>query len=547
MKNKSEKYILAIDAGTTGTTALLITSKNFQVVGKLGVEFPQIFPKSSWVEHNLLQIMDAIKKSILGLLDKSGVSPTAIECIGITNQRETVCSFNKKGVPLANAIVWQDRRTSDYCQAIKENHGDKSAKSKTIAKKKASAKTKTKAKAKVNSLSTSTSTSKTKTKILDAAAITRKTGLPIDPYFSASKMHWLLENNDKVKSALKSRDLLFGTIDTFITYTFTGQKTYVTDATNASRYLLMNLETGEWDQELCQFFGVPSDLLPKIVDSIGEIGKTQGLGYLPDGIPITAILGDQQSALFGQGGIEKGALKCTYGTGSFLLLNTGTKIVRSKEGLLSTVAHRYKNKTYYALEGSTYIAGAAVQWMRDSLGTIEHSAEIEELALSVTDLELMNDILFFPFFTGIGTPYWNPHAKGAILGLTRGTNKSHIARACLEGITLSVNDLVNAFRNNSPVPITQLNVDGGASSNNLLLSMQANFSQLEIIRPKNIETTAYGVGLAAAIGAGLLKMEKVMDYWQKDAHFEPKAEDAQYFKMKKQKWTSTLEKLYLNN
>jgi glycerol kinase len=320
------KYILSIDQGTTGTRACLVDANTFDLVGQASKEYPQIFPKPSWVEHNLFDIWDSVEFTIKKVLLDNNIQSNMIAAIGITNQRETTCAFNKIGKPLGNAIVWQDKRTSDFCQNLKDKN--LSDKIKTL------------------------------------------TGLPIDPYFSASKMNWLLKNNKEVISAEASGDLLFGTIDSFLLYKLTGNVSHKTDASNASRTMLMNLKTCDWDNELLEIFSVNKKYLPEIVDSFGVFGVTKGLSFLPDGIAITGILGDQQSALFGQAGFHKGDMKCTYGTGAFVLFNTGEDLIYSKAGLLTTVEYKFKGKTIYALEGSSYIAGAAIQWLRDNLKII---------------------------------------------------------------------------------------------------------------------------------------------------------------------------------
>ena len=332
-------FILSLDQGTTGTTAALIDAKTFSFVAKVNQEYPQIYPKPGLVEHNLNDIWASVKSTVTAVLDKANIKPNMISAIGITNQRETTCAFDRSGSPLSNAIVWQDRRTFDFCAKHKD-----------------------------------------KEEMLRA-----KTGLPLDPYFSATKMRWLLKNNDQVTRAAKEENLLFGTIDTFLLYRLTG--VHASEPSNASRTLLYNLQDGDWDQSLLDFFEVPAKTLPKILPSFGLFGKTQGLDFLPDGIPITGILGDQQSALFGQAGHSKGSLKCTYGTGAFMLLNTGEEAIRSEHGLLTTVAYAHKGKTFFALEGSCYIAGAAVQWLRDNLKIISSSSEVELLAKKVESLD----------------------------------------------------------------------------------------------------------------------------------------------------------------
>lgn len=491
-------YILSYDQGTTGTTALVIDAKTFHLVDKINQEYPQIYPKPGWVEHNLNDIWNTIERVSKQLLEKNNISPSEIVAIGITNQRETTCAFDKSGTPLCNAIVWQDRRTADFC---KEN--------------------------------------KNKEEFLR-----EKTGLPLDPYFSATKMKWLLEHNEKVKKANQEKNLKFGTIDTFLLYKLTEGESFFTEASNASRTLLMNLKTCQWDKELLDFFNVELSSLPKIMDSFGQFGITKGLSFLPDGIPITGILGDQQAALFGQLGFFKGQMKCTYGTGAFLLLNTGPEIKKSKYGLLSTVAYMKDGKAVYALEGSCYIAGAAVQWLRDNLKIISKSSEIEELALSVKSFHEMEHILFFPFFTGIGSPYWNSNAKGAIIGLTRDTKESHLAHACLDGIALSINDVVDAMRKDASLEISELKVDGGAVNNNLLMSIQATVSKLKIIRPKVVETTGYGAGLAAGVGAKILTFEKIESLWSKDQEFLAIPHLQDYYQRKAVQWKDLIQRLF---
>lgn len=493
-------YILSIDQGTTGTRSCLIDVTTFAMIGQVSREYPQIYPKPSWVEHNLNDIWNTVEITAREVLKNCNVQGHQIKAIGITNQRETTCAFNKNGTPLANAIVWQDRRTSDFCQELKN---------KNLSEK-----------------------------------IKEKTGLPIDPYFSATKMNWLLKNNSHVASANESGELLFGTIDTFLLFKLTGHISHKTDASNASRTMLMNLKTCDWDNELLEIFGVKKESLPQIADSFGHFGVTKGLSFLPDGIAITGILGDQQSALFGQAGFNKGEMKCTYGTGAFVLLNTGSDLIYSQSGLLSTVEFRYKGQTTYALEGSSYIAGAAVQWLRDNLQIIKKSSEIEPLAREVKNLDELKHIQFFPFFAGIGSPYWNSEAKGAITGLTRDSNRSHIAYACLEGVAMAINDLLSAMKKDTGLAINSLKVDGGAAANSLLMELQATISETTIIRPKVIETTAFGAAMAAAIGAGLTDFNKLTDTWKKDREFPIEENMVSYIKEKKKLWEKTITTMF---
>lgn len=491
-------FILALDQGTTGTTAALVDAKTFKFIDKVNQEYPQIYPRPGWVEHNLNDIWASVESTVRKLLQKTNIPASSIISIGITNQRETTCAFDRSGNPLANAIVWQDRRTSEFC--LKNKNQEKMLRS--------------------------------------------KTGLPLDPYFSATKMRWLLQNNDAVKSAAKNKQLCFGTIDTFLLYKLTG--VHATEGSNASRTLLYNLHDLKWDPELLSFFEVPAETLPKVFPSFGKFGATTSLSFLPDNIPVTGILGDQQSALFGQAGHSKGALKCTYGTGAFMLLNTGTTPVHSDNGLLTTIAYQdQKGNAHYALEGSCYIAGAAVQWMRDNLKLITSSPEIETLAKQVGSLDEMEHILFMPFFTGIGSPHWAADAKAAIIGMTRDTSAAHLARACLEGIALSINDLVSAMSADTKIKVSSMRVDGGASANDLLLELQATFGEMQVVRPKVIETTAYGAALAAGLGLGIVSFETIDKLWEEDRIFNSIESQISYCKMKNNLWQNSIKKLYL--
>ena len=492
-----KKYILSIDQGTTGTTALLVEKDTLEVVDKFNKEFPQIYPKPGWVEHDLNDIWLSVAESIKAVLDKNNIDKNSIHSIGITNQRETTCAYTHDGVPLANAIVWQDRRTADYCNNKKANYSQ----------------------------------------------LQNKTGLPLDPYFSGTKMKWLIDNDSNVQDALNKNDLRLSTIDTFLLYKMTGNTSFATEPSNASRTLLMDLDTCEWSDELLSFFELQKSYLPEIKDSFSNFGETLGLDFLPDGIPIRCILGDQQAALFGQAGYKKGELKCTYGTGAFILLNTGEDKVYSSKGLLTTVAYRHKNKTYYALEGSSYIAGAAVQWLRDNLKMIDTAPEVEKLCSKIKDRETeLEHLVFMPFFTGIGSPYWNPNAKAAILGITRDTKNEHIAAACLEGMALSINDSIKALIADSPKEVNSIKVDGGACLNNYLMQLQADFSEATIVRPKVIETTAYGVALGALIGANDIEIEELDKLWRSDQTFESKPSN--YTKNKLDKWDNYIKKLF---
>ncbi len=491
------QYVLAIDQGTTGTTALLIDAQSLEIVAEGSQDYPQIYPKPGWVEHDLNEIWRTVGFTVGEALKKANAKTTDVMAIGITNQRETTCAYDKTGKPLANAIVWQDRRTSAFCADHKDSFKNK---------------------------------------------YTPRTGLPLDPYFSGSKMKWLLENVPAVKAAADKKELRLSTIDTFVLYKLTQGEAFATEPSNASRTQLLNLETYQWDEELLRFFGVPAEALPKVQDTFGEFGKTKGLDFLPDGIPVSCLFGDQQSALFGQACLNVGDIKCTYGTGAFLLVNTGEKRVMSKQGLLTTGAYSFKGKKVYAMEGSSYIAGAAVQWLRDNLKIIHKSSEVEKLALEATD-EQMEHLLFYPYFSGIGAPYWVPEAKASLLGMTRDTGTAQIARACLEGVALAVNDCVEAFQKDLG-KLNDIKVDGGATANALLMQSQANFSGKKILRPKNIETTAYGAALGALVGLGKITLDDVGRLWKLDQEFKPDS-GAHYYDKKLDQWSRTIKRLYL--
>lgn len=490
-------FILAIDQGTTGTTSLLIDATSLKILDKEKSDYRQIYPKPGWVEHDLDDIWASVSLSVETILKRTKINPKNIIGIGITNQRETTCAYDKKGKPLHHAIVWQDRRTAAYCEENAERYNQ---------------------------------------------ICRKKTGLPLDPYFSGSKMRWFLDHVPAVKVAADRKELCLSTVDTFLVHRLTAGTSYVTEPSNASRTMLMNLETFNWDSELLNFFGISKECLPEIRESFSNFGVTKNAGILPDGIPILSILGDQQAALFGQACVRVGDIKSTYGTGAFLLLNTGEKIVHSTTGLLTTAAYAFRGHKVYALEGSAYIAGAAVQWLRDNLKSIKSSAEVSELASQVTDLSEMEHILFLPFFTGIGTPYWNPHAKSAIIGLTRDTHNGHIARACLEGIALSLNDSVASFKKDFP-QLNDIRVDGGAAANDILMQMQANFSQKSILRPEVIDTTAFGVAVGCLVGLGEVGIEDMGKFWRLEREFNPQVNS--YYQDKKALWDETIKRLYL--
>lgn len=473
-------YVLAIDEGTTGTTAVIMDS-NLNLVAESSVDFPQYFPKPGWVEHDPNEIWKAVGESVTDALKKAGIEGSALSAIGITNQRETLCFWDKKtGESLANAIVWQDRRTADQCEALKKQ-----------------------------SLET---------------MFQKATGLLLDPYFSGTKAAWAIQNWPNVAKAAAQDRLAVGTIDSFLVAKLTCGTEHVTEPSNASRTLAFHLEKRRFDESLCAALGISKSIWPEVRPSKGLFGKTKGVGFLPDGIPITGILGDQQSALLGQACTRPGLAKCTYGTGAFLLMNTGSKPVYSKHRLLTTIAWTLGDladdqHTTYALEGSTFIAGAAVQWFRDGLGLIRDSAEIETLAESVKD---SGGVTFVPALTGLGAPYWSPDSTGLFTGMTRGTTKAHLARAVLEGISFQIADLLTAMQQDLGHPLQGLNVDGGASANNLMMQFQADILGVNLKRPKYLETTSLGAIFAAGMGIGIWSdLSEIEKSWKIDREFRP--------------------------
>ena len=467
-------YILAIDQGTTGTSALLMDLR-LNRIADASVDFDQYFPKPGWVEHDLNDIWASVVQTVREVTKH--IDPKKIAAIGITNQRETLCFWDKDTTePLARAIVWQDRRTAELCEQLRAKGTE--------------------------------------------PFFQENTGLLLDPYFSGTKAAWALKNWPELKTAQKSGKLAAGTIDSFLIGKLSGGAVHVTEPSNASRTLCFNLHKHRWDPELCVALGVPVDIWPEIRPSTGTFALTRGFPGLPDGIPITGVLGDQQSALLGQACVTEGSAKCTYGTGAFLLLNTGRKPVKSRHRLLTTVAWALSEDNYtYALEGSAFIAGAAVQWVRDGLKFIQDSAEIETLAGSVPDSD---GVVFVPALTGLGAPYWDPQATGIFSGLTRGTTRAHMARAVLEGIAFQNADILTAMQKDMGRPLAHLNVDGGASANNLLMQFQADILGVPLRRPKYLETTSLGAVFAAGLGAGIwTDLSDVEATWKQDRLFEP--------------------------
>jgi glycerol kinase len=468
------ELILAIDQGTTGTT-VAVFDRSCSMLSKVNTEFRQIFPQPGWVEHDLEDIWTSVTTSIQKALQSCQASGGDVRAIGITNQRETTGVWEREGgKPLHNAIVWQCRRTAPLCATLKKSY---------------------------------------------EPVFRRKTGLVLDPYFSGTKLRWLLDHIDDLTNRAERGEICFGTIDSFLVYRLTGRQVHVTDVSNASRTLLMNLKTLSWDPELLQILGIPPALLPDIRTSCEVYGTTRGVEGLPDGIPICGMAGDQQAALFGQTCFQPGQVKCTYGTGAFVLMNTGNQLVSSSRGLLTTVGWKLGDEVVYALEGSVFIAGAAVQWLRDGLGLFAKSAEIEKLAASVNSSD---GVVFVPALVGLGAPRWNPDARGIITGITRGTTAAHLARATLEGIAFQVRDVVEAMRQDLQSEVAFLRVDGGAAGNDLLLQFQADVLQVEIHRPKILETTALGAALLAGLAAGVFKSRnEILNNWQQEKGFKP--------------------------
>ncbi|MCF7786158.1 MAG: glycerol kinase GlpK [Prosthecobacter sp.] len=466
------KYILALDQGTTSSRAILFNHDG-GIVATAQKEFPQIFPKPGWVEHDAQEIWATQAGVASEVLHKAHATAADVAAIGITNQRETAVVWDRKtGKPICNAIVWQDRRTASICDKLRAQKLDK--------------------------------------------LIQRKTGLIVDAYFSATKVQWMLQNVKGAKARAARGELAFGTIDSWLLWNLTGGKVHATDVTNASRTMLYDIRKGTWDDELLKIFGVPRSMLPEVRDSSGEFGVTSLLG---GSIPIAGIAGDQQSALFGQICTKPGMVKNTYGTGCFMLMNTGTKPITSKNKLLTTVAWRINGRTEYALEGSVFIAGAAIQWLRDGLGIIRQSADVEALAASVPDT---GGVYLVPAFAGLGAPHWDAYARGTLLGLTRGTTAAHIARATLEGIALQVMDILKAMEADAGIKLKELRVDGGASVNNLLMQMQCDLLGVPVVRPKVNETTALGAACLAGLAVGYWKnLADIAKHWQVDRKFKP--------------------------
>lgn len=489
-----KSYILAIDQGTTGSTALVMSTTG-ETLSRVNREFTQHYPQPGWVEHEPEEIWQSVVDAVTQAVVDAGIQGSEIAAVGITNQRETTLLWDPStGAPYHRAIVWQDRRTADLCDELKTAGHEPS--------------------------------------------VCRATGLVLDPYFSGTKLRWLLDHVDGARARAEAGEAAFGTIDSYLVWRIGGgdglvrqgaappeAPPHLTDVTNASRTLLMDLERRSWSPAMCQLLNIPAACLPQIRPSAGIFTRTYRFAGLPDGIPVAGIAGDQHAALFGQACFDPGDVKCTYGTGAFVLINTGAQLVRSQHGLLSTVAWQLDGKVQYALEGSCFIAGAAVQWLRDGLGLIDAAADVEALAASVPSSD---GVCFVPALAGLGAPHWDPHARGLITGITRGTTRAHIARATLEAIALQVDDLIRAMGQDLGKPLERLRVDGGAAANNLLMQLQADLSGLAVDRPTDLETTARGAAMLAGIGARLFdRPDSAAEMIRIDRQFDVTLNDSQ--------------------
>ena len=477
----TRRYVLSVDQGTTSSRATVLDAK-LRVCGVGQKEFTQFFPKPGWVEHDLTEIWESTEWCIAKALRTAGIKGTELAAIGITNQRETTGLWHRgTGKPLHKTIVWQDRRTSALCGELKA-HGHE-------------------------------------------AKVKETTGLVLDPYFSGTKVKWLLDSVKDARRKAEAGDLAFGTIDTWLVYKMTGHGSHVTDVSNASRTMLMGLQSLEWDEAMLSMLDVPRSVLPRIGASAEVYGMTRGMKSLPDGIPVSGMAGDQQAALFGQACFTPGESKCTYGTGAFLLMNVGETPVASKAGLLTTVGWKLDGKTTYALEGSCFIAGAAVQWLRDGLGLIKKASDIEALAKTV---KTSGEVVFVPALAGLGAPHWRPDARGLFAGIDRGTTRGHLARAVLEGIALQIQDLAEAMKLDSGRDIPAFKVDGGAARNDLLMQYQADILGTTVVRPKNVETTSLGAAFLGGLGVGFWKSaDEVRKVWKADKVFKPKMNEGE--------------------
>jgi len=487
-------FLLALDQGTTSSRAIVF-AEDGSIAATAQKEFRQIYPQAGWVEHDAQEIWATQRGVAAEALERARISARDVAAIGITNQRETVVLWDRRtGEPVAPAIVWQDRRTAGFCDELKSSGAE--------------------------------------------AEIRRRTGLLADPYFSGTKLRWLLDNVDGARARAGRGELAFGTIDSWLLYNLTGGRVHATDPSNASRTMLYNVHAGAWDEELLRLLGVPREVLPEVRPSCGLFGETDA-GVLGAAVPIGGIAGDQQAALFGQACFSPGLAKNTYGTGCFLLMQTGGEAVESRHRLLTTVAWQADGRLEYALEGSVFIGGAVVQWLRDGLGVIRSSEEVEPLAASVED---SHGVYLVPAFTGLGAPHWDAYARGAIVGLTRGVTAAHLARAALESIAFQVADVVSAMEADSGLRLNELRADGGASRNNLLLQFQADLLGVPVVRAAVTETTALGAAYLAGLAAGVYKgREELAAQWKAECRFEPrmKRDDAA---ARRARWSRAVER-----
>lgn len=493
-----EKYILALDQGTSSSRAIVFDGHG-RTKAVSQKEFTQIFPKPGWVEHNPMEIWSSQASVIAEAITSIDINGLNIAAIGITNQRETTIVWDTEtGTPVYNAIVWQDRRTSEYCDSLKKDGR--------------------------------------------TDLIRSKTGLIIDAYFSATKIRWILENVPGARQKAEEGKLRFGTVDTWLIWMLTRGEVHVTDVSNASRTMLFNIHTLEWDQELLDLFDVPASMMPQVKSSSEVYGYTKTTLFAHE-VPIAGIAGDQQAALFGQMCTEPGSVKNTYGTGCFLLMNSGERPIMSSNNLLTTVAWKIGDKVNYALEGSIFVAGSVVQWLRDGLGIIKSSSEVEELAASVPD---NGGVYFVPALTGLGAPHWDQYAKGSIYGISRGTTAAHIARAALEGIAFQTMDIVNAMQKDAGITLKELKVDGGASRNNLLMQFQADILGTSVIRPTVTETTALGAAYLAGLAVGYWEsLDHIKSQWGVDTEFTPSAAEDEVNGLKKG-WADAIRRTLTN-
>ncbi|KAF0094511.1 MAG: glycerol kinase [Puniceicoccaceae bacterium 5H] len=489
-----QQFVLAIDQGTTSSRAI-IYDRHGKPVSMAQKEFQQYYPKSGWVEHDPMDIWSSQSSVTAEAVSKANLDSENIAAVGVTNQRETTLVWDRRtGEPVYRAIVWQDRRTADTCRRLSKEGLEET--------------------------------------------FTKKTGLRLDPYFSGTKLAWILDNVDDVRKRAEKGDLLFGTVDTWLIWKFTDGKVHVTDVTNASRTLLFNIHTGDWDDELLEILNIPRQMLPEVKSCSEVYGNIAGHFY-PGNVPIAGAAGDQQAALFGQSCFEVGMAKNTYGTGCFLLMNTGDKAIASKNNLLTTVAWKVRGKMEYALEGSVFIAGAVVQWLRDELKIISSAPECDTVAAQADD---NGGVYLVPAFAGLGAPHWDPYARGAIMGLTRGANRAHLCRAALESIAFQSADLIRCMQADSGIELKQLSVDGGASKSEPLMQFQADLLRVPVVRPKSIETTALGAAFLAGLAVGYWDSRKdIASCWEEDKVFKPKMPESEVGPLR-QGWEKAVER-----